>query len=72
MYQFSANDIEVTGYPEPKTGGMQTGTIPKGIKVTHKATGIVVICDKHRQQHKNREEAFRELEAKLEELEKEL
>lgn len=72
MYQFSANDIVVTGYPEPKTGGMQTGAIPKGIKVTHKASGIIVICDKHRHQHKNREEAFLELEAKLEELKKEL
>lgn len=72
MQNFKADDIEVTGYPEPKIGGMQTGAIPKGIKVTHKASGIVVICDKHRHQHKNREEAFLELEAKLEELKKEL
>lgn len=70
MYHFSANDIEIAGYPEPKTGGMLTGSIPSGIKVLHKATGIVVICNKHRHQHKNREEALREMDAKLVELKK--
>lgn len=72
MQNFKADDIEITGYPEAPTHGMLTGAIPKGIKLKHKATGIVVICDKHRHQHKNRDEAFIELEAKLEELKKEL
>jgi len=72
MYHFSANDIEIAGYPEPKTGGMQTGNIPSGIKVIHKATGIVVICNKHRQQLKNREEALRDLDSKLVKLKKDV
>lgn len=72
MHKFSANDIDVSCYPEPKVGGMQTGNIPNGIKVTHKASGIVVICDEHRHQHKNRAQAFLELDAKLEQLKKDV
>lgn len=70
MYRFNRDDIQVTGFPEPKTGGMNTYSIPRGIKVVHKATGIVVICEQHRHQHQNREAAFAELDAKLALLEK--
>lgn len=70
MYLFTAADVSVESYPEQKTGGMNTYRIPKGIKVTHKATGIIVICEKHRGQYKNREAAFEELNAKLAELQK--
>ncbi len=68
MYRFDALDIVVTGYPEPKNGGMTTGIVPRGIKVLHKATGLVAVCDKHRHQHLNRDEALSELAKALDKL----
>lgn len=61
------DEIIIEYYPKPKSGGMQTGTTPKGIKVTHIATGIYEICEKHRNQHMNKDEAIRSLKLRLNE-----
>ena len=50
-------DIEVGMWPEPATSGQKVG-MPKGVKVTHKPTGIIVICDTERSQHANRQKAL--------------
>jgi protein subunit release factor A len=50
-------EIEVGMWPEPATSGQHVG-MPKGVKVTHKPTGIIVICDTERSQHANRQKAL--------------
>lgn len=46
-------------------GGMKTGRIPTGVKITHLPTGAVAICTSHRQQHRNRDQAMQELAGKV-------
>lgn len=58
-------DIIIENWPHIPSGGMQTGKIPKGIKITHIETGITVTCDQHRSQHKNKEECLVMLEEEL-------
>lgn len=50
-------DVEIGMWPEPATSGQHVG-MPKGVKVTHKPTGIIVICDTERSQHANRQKAL--------------
>ena len=61
MSKINPDDVIVSTYPEPVTCGMITGKFHSGIKVLHKPTGLVAICEKHRHQHLNREEALKEL-----------
>ncbi len=49
--------VEVGMWPEPATSGQHVG-MPKGVKVTHKPTGIIVICGTERSQHANRQKAL--------------
>ena len=58
-------NILIECWPKPKSGGMRTGTIPKGIKITHKPTGVSAECDKHRSQHLNKAEAEKMLSDEL-------
>ena len=46
-------DLEYEVYPK-SVGGQQVG-IPHGLKVTHKPSGLIVISDYCRSQHRNRE-----------------
>jgi len=57
------NDLKVECYPNI-VKGMKAG-IPVGVKITHVPTGLYTICEEHRSQHKNRDEALRQLEALL-------
>jgi len=66
----TANDIITESYPPVTTEGMSTGYIPFGIKITHKNSGLVAICDKHRSMHLNRDEALASLTASVEEYNK--
>ena len=57
-------DLEFSAWPEPVIGGMHVGC-PKGVKAVHKPTGITVICDTERSQHKNRDTCIRAIAAAL-------
>jgi hypothetical protein len=52
-------DLHYDSWPRP-TGGMQVG-MPVGVLMRYKPTGITVIVDNHRSQHRNRDEALRQL-----------
>jgi len=56
--RFVSRDIRIDVYPPPPEGGMQTGKMHVGIKVTHKPTGITITCEHERSQHKNRDAAL--------------
>lgn len=57
------NDLELSAWP-PDPGGMRVYD-PRGVKLTHKPSGITVICNHERSQHRNREAALAGLEATL-------
>jgi peptide chain release factor 2 len=61
--EIDSNDLKVECYPNV-VKGMKVG-IPVGVKITHVPTGLSTICEEHRSQHKNRDEALRQLEALL-------
>ena len=62
------SDYKVECYPPLPTGGMQTGRIPSGVKVTHLPTGKFAICTEHRLQYLNRDAALKLLIAELAQL----
>lgn len=65
MVEFSASDLKISGYPKAPKGGMQTGKIQLGVEIVHIPTGITVVCEKHRSQLENREEALKMLKDAL-------
>lgn len=65
MYIFTPEEIQVISIPEIPKGGMRVGTTPKGVRVKHIPTGLIVDVDSERSQHLNRDKAFAELNTLL-------
>ena len=49
-------------------GGQRVGSINRGVRVTHKPTGIIAFCDTERSQIRNRDIAFAMIEYGLAEI----
>lgn len=62
MIELQPGDVVIEVFPPPVLTGMQTGKMPVGIKATHKKTGLSVVCEDFRHQHRNREKALDELQ----------
>lgn len=63
--ELNSADLLVESWP-PDPGGMRV-YMPRGVKITHKPTGITATCDVLRSQHANRHEALRVITAHLSE-----
>jgi len=55
------DDLEIKSWPPEPSTGMRTGTVEPGIIVCHKPTGIMISCEEHRSQHKNKAVAISNL-----------